>query len=456
MTRKWMYNGFFVLALFFFSLCYLSFFPGRYTTDSFVMYHVALGLSAPIDVLSPVFTLFWRVLGNYNFGPFILNYLLLLSALFLIYRQEKSIITPLFLLAIFLMPCFFLSYVFVWKDNALISVLLLTTAILIGGRSFRGDVLIAALLTFAIMLRVNALFAVLPIHWFYTGRFTKTFFTHLMFFLVSALAMFEISHYVTYSVIGSRKSTYVQQFYATDIAKINYTLGEKLDLPSDYLADTREKNIEKLFLQYYFYPSNDYFYYKLMPDFNPLLKLDTDPHKLKDLKKQWLNTVKSHFWIYSVNRLQQWYKNISEVNYIYGEDFNSSNLQDEKKFASKILYEPKNVLMTRIRHFFQPQNLSQLSSYTMMYSFSKPITYLILDNILLLIVLVGGRVIKKRELIISILLSGIFYCLGYLPILPAGDYRYFTWTVLTFWLSLGLYLSDFLKDKCKHEKKCIL
>lgn len=445
-TTPSLYMILFVIFFILFSIAYFSFFPGRYSPDSYTMYSIALGDWRAIDALSPLFGIFWKIGGDYNYSPLIINYLLLLISFMLMYRHLKSMLLPLLIIICFVSPFFLSSYIFIWKDNALLSVLLLLTSVLIQDKSKHPVLycfIISILLILATSLRLNAIFAVLPLIWFYINNHV---FSHdsksykkLIGFLIAVLLIMTINHIITYRVFNAYHSTYIQQLYATDIAKINHALGENIDVPVPFTQNLNKNNVEQLFKQYYRYKSNDYFYYQLLDQFKPILKSIDDWDYVNALRSIWLKKIIAHPLTYTKNRYEQWISAIKNINNIYNENFNPHALYHAEHHADLIYYESNHPLITSIREHY---HLKPSKLHDILYFLSIPIIYLILNIVGLSYLLLKKKKTPYRQLILTILLSGIFYGLGYLPILPSGDYRYFTWVILSFWISLGLYLHE--------------
>lgn len=451
MNQKSLAPFFFMASVIAFTILYFSFFPGRYTVDSYSGYATALGEADPIDVYSPVFTLFWTPFWHYNFSPMLLNYLVLVASLTIMYWKTKSTCLPQIIILCFLSPFLFLCYVFIWKDNALLTVLLLLSSALINHSpaekhlkniSIPHVIFIFSLFILATSLRVNAIFAVIPLIWFYVGNFTSKLSRQTLAFLLSLVCVIEINHVITYHGFHAKMSTYIQQIYTTDVIKINHLLKEPFAIPQELLHNTEPNNIKKIFDQYQHYHSNDYFYFQLMPNFNPLIKMTEDRQTVKQLKDLWLKTITHHPLAYLQIRFTQWIGAIYDVNYIYGENFNINHLYHGQAHIDRIFYEPKNAWMTTIRNHYQPSYLHQFSVVRLIFNLSRPLIYFILSICFALYLLINRKTTPNKRLTLAILTSGIVYIAGYLPILPACDYRYFTWVIFAFWFAIGLYLTD--------------
>lgn len=448
MNKRILATSFYAMSLAFFSLLYFSFFPGRYSPDSYTFYDISLGNATPVDIIAPMFSLFWKVGGNYNFSPFIINYLLLLSSMLIIYHKCKSLVLPQVIALCFISPFFFLCYLFAWKDNALISVLLLLVAISIkdSAKSSTNSpylvLVVPSLLILVAALRLNSIFAALPFIWFYLGIFRLKKQWKVTAFVISLAVVMGVNHFITYRLFDARKSTYIQQLYLTDIAKINYRLGEEIEVPIDFRGNFEPSNIDKVFKQYARYPSNDYFFYKLVPEFDPLFRSSENQDKLLQLKKLWLNKIMMNPSCYVKNRYEQWIKAMSEANQIFGANFNSDNIMLIKKHRDRVFYEPQNKTMSTIRGFYEKSIILKPKIMLFLYDLSVPVLYFVLDILFLVYMIINKKPTPNSRLLVAILLSGILYILGYLPILPAGDYRYFTWVILTFWLAVGLYINE--------------
>lgn len=440
----------FGLLLLVFSVCYWSFFPGAYTVDSYVSYLNAVGLLPYGDFFPPMMSLYWSLLNNYNFGPFLINYLVFIAALFLSIRFTKGYLIAIFSLIGICMPYTLVTFIFAWKDNALMSILFLLAVLCLDRRNrsaWYGWVVIAVFF-FAFSLRLNAVFAIIPLLFY----FLLTKFGLLRSVALSAaviVGFFALNGGLNKFVFDAQPGNSDQPQFYTDIVKMNRAEGRNIveDIPEPFIkhAGVTDENVTKLFEVYADFSCNDIFY--MHPEWNgarSILSSTADRDAVAQLRANWLRRVAGSPLTYAAVRSRQldnalWSTNLLyEPSFIHFDEALCSRIIGRDVSAelsgqrSKIFVPSENQTVVSVREFF-----AQKSSYLDLVSY--PGVYLVLS-----IFIFAGFLIKRNtnpyfRVGMFVSASGLFHTLGYFPILPCTDYRYFVWTIFAFWLSVGVF-----------------
>ncbi|HLX55188.1 MAG TPA: hypothetical protein VKR58_14690 [Aquella sp.] len=347
------------------------------------------------------------------------------------------------------------TIIFVWKDNGLLVALLLLTFLCIKHSKFSIKFCVSFVIIafIAFIMRFNAVFAVTPfIYYLFSLKFSRIKSFMLLFFVLLGFVL--LNGFINQYIFRAVKIDSLYSLELTDIAKVNYYKQRYIGtlIPDNFIEEknTNKENVDKMFKLYdQFRCSDILFMHASWGDAKTFLtdKNSNSDDSLKKLRQNWITTIYNNPLAYMVVRLQQfnqalWIRRISDINDAI---LNKSNISsalkqckmDKPDFQLPQLHEPmNNRLMSGIRHINENINNSDSILYTIV---SRPGTYLILNLLLLLYVI--WRRPNSYKLIGTICASGILYCVGYIPILPCLDYRYFLWTIVSFYLAFGLFLS---------------
>lgn len=438
----------FCVLIIIFTSCYWSFFPGGYTFDSYISYLSSLGIINYYEVTSPILSVYWKIINNYNFAPFLINYLIFLTGLILSIKFTKRYTVAIFSLIGICLPYTLITYIFAWKDNALLTILFLITVMCLckSKKSFY-NVAIIFLFFLAFSLRLNAVFAIAPlIYCFLISRFSRL--NSILLLIVLSFGFYLLNQGINKYIFRAEPASVSNSIMFTDIAKINYWQQKPVseDIPEEFIvsSNTDSENVEKMFKVYYDFSCNDpLFMYPEWQGAKSFLKSSANEEAINRLKFNWLKKVSKNPVTYFRIRCHQlsnslWSENLlyspesitfneKVFNTVAGSETATSNFDRE----SKIFYPPNNDFSIYIRNSLGTRSyLRNLLSY--------PGIFLILSVILFFIFWFNRRKNHFYQLGVFLTLSGVLYTAGYFPILPCTDFRYFIWTTFSFWVALGI------------------
>lgn len=445
---------FFALFIFF-SVVYFSYFPGAYSPDSNYSFLSALGCAPYLAVIAPTFSLFWKILANNDYAPFVILYMTIALSMLIFIRNLKSYVLVNCLCICLIIPSIMETIVFAWKDNALLLSLLLlvvlsTKYIKFNNKYCCGFLVISFI---AFTLRLNAVFAIIPfIYYLFSLRYRAI--MSLVLLLTTLISFVLLNMVINKYIFHTQAVNSVSNIFLADIVKINYYNKSNIttSIPDDFIIreNTNQNNVDKMFKLYDNFKCNDilYFYpsWAGVPAFLTIKNIH--PAAIKELQQNWIRVVYHNMPVYIIVRLQQlnnalWIKKPSDVN---------TAILDKSSLLMKLhqcnggvqritnkLHTPINlVFLSNIRFFYKNINNADSLTFDII---SRPGTYLILNFVLLFCLYF--RTFKYAKLSRTICISGICYAIGYLPIIPCPDYRYFLWTIVSFYLAFGLFLYSF-------------
>lgn len=444
-----------------FSCIYFSFFPGSYSPDSIASFMSVIGCADYNVGNSPILSVFWKIWGNISAGPFLSFYLLILLS-FILQIKKNNYFTSIFLFIGLLMPAIMKTIVFAWKDNALMVVILLFISYydIINTKKHNGIhmLLLIFILFFAFMLRLNAVFAVIPlIYLFYLNN--KKY--KILSVILTVLLFIGLNQVFNTFIFKATKTSMDVSIPLTDIVKVNHKLGRIVidGIPTNFVVQENNalatSNINKMFEYYNEFRCNDILY--MYPKWRDAYTFVTDKHfhdnDIRNLRKSWLLMVVNNPATYLQVRLYQWFGAISipiysdpTLSVLQNKDFlpnctkqyYDSNLSKINNY--KIISAPNKT------SFFYPFINTIKIAY--INDFTKYVSLVIVYIIIELILLVILFRIKSEKLILikACIISGLLYAFAYIFIMPCTDYRYFLWTIISCFLSSGM-LIDFMIKK---------
>lgn len=463
MDRKIYITAFFLLLILF-SIGYWSFFPGAYTYDSYFSYLNSLGITEYREVVAPIHVLFWKIVNNYNFGPLLINYLIFIAALFLSIKFTKEYRFAVFSLIGICLPYTLLTFIFAWKDPCLLSIMFLTTVMLLNKKQSTFYTAITIFLFFiAFTLRLNAVFAIVPLLYYFLSRKHTKLRAGLL--TIALIISFQIVNKgINVFIFKAEYGNGPQAMMFTDIAKINHLQGRNVveDIPEEFViaSNLGEENVNNMFDNYCKLYCNDVFYiHPDQPNAKKFLIYREDltiADKLEaaavKLRNNWLKKIISNPVSYLRVRYDQLQGALWSESLLYGHDlltfndqifesvdsvFASANgrvaKQNFKDFGrqNKIFYPSTNPFIVSVRGL-----IAERTSFADLISY--PGLYFILSVLMLILFSLNRKRNDFYRLGVYVSFSGVIYTLAYLFILPCTDYRYFLWTVFSFWISAGI------------------
>lgn len=441
-----------IIFLFFsFSILYFSYFPGAYSFDSVFLLLDSLGYANYNVATSPLSSIFLKIFFNYSFGSFLSLYILIILSFFLLFRN-KLYFSGIFFGLILCTPAVLQTVVFAWKDNflailMLISILFYEKQNNIGVNKF----IVLAILFLAFTMRVNSVFAITPILFLVFN--CLCWYKKILMVLITLTCFSFFNHTVNTYLFDAKTTSMETSIPLTDIAKMNYYSRSSIEnhIPDIFLIkdNLESNNVKKMFSYYNDFCCNDILYmYKNWHDANAFLTLskasEIDNSKLK---YNWFKYILSNPKLYLEIRYIQWSNSLFSLNVpIPKYSLNPSNdIQKITSSGGMIRVFNYNDISNKI---YQPLNINIakiiIDKYELMLKndiirdISYPVGYLLLEIILLMVLIIKND--HRFYLVKSVMLSGIFYSIGYFPIMPCTDYRYFLWTVISCFFSFGLFL----------------
>lgn len=454
-------EGFIFLLLFFiFTICYLVFFPGVFSYDSYFTYSQSLDLLPYMAGTVPIYTILWKIFNNNNFGPFVANYLLILLSFAILYFKTKRFIIQNFFLIFLLLPASMLTFVWVWKDNALITLLFLCISLIIPSKEdvsklsfIINMVLIFGVLFLAYAVRINAVFAIIPLLGYIISTITKNKFKIISYTILCLGLFVLINNFINTNIYRAQKINFTQTLLYTDILKMNYYHNDDIQLPLEFKTKYyNESNINMIMGKYTKFSCNDIIFmpYKIYNNEEPVVHGSNNPAELKALEKVWFNAVTHHPIGYLSVRISQLYNALSDNNISLFEFFDYTRLWSHPSYNSKFNSSINANIISHLRSHIVKVTYLVKDSSTFIWFISLNIVWFILNAILCVISYLFRHRLRNNSFIPFIVsLSGILYVVGYLPILPCTDYRYFIWNIASFWLSLGVFITLYVTDSKK-------
>lgn len=241
---------FVIIVFLYFLIIYFAWYPGVFTRDEEDI--VAQGLSGNFhDGHSPLLVRLWQLTGMVKIGPSIPYFIALSSTIFfsaLLVRRVliSSLISSIALLLFFLAPPVFVSMGLVTKDLFFVASMLMVfwslTKYLEGKRFIQAAMVLLAI-QFAVLIRIDAIFALLPIviYLFWTV-FDKYIFTRLISNILAVtlgivmLFMILVSARSINRVVFDAKPYHAEQVMMLfDLASISIQVDQML-IPSSRLG----------------------------------------------------------------------------------------------------------------------------------------------------------------------------------------------------------------------------
>lgn len=418
----------FGLAFSGFLFFYLACFPGLMSPDSVNQYSQAIHVISYSDRHPPVMAWlfsFSHALFNGPQGILIFHLSLFWgSALLFFIYFKKNKLAWLFLILGFL-PWIANFEAVLWKDVGMADSLLAATALLLFAPQRKVCQFFALiLLLYAFMVRHNAVFAVIPIIWFWIGTIKSDlrWFNHLILTIIMIFGFHLFSNFFNYSFLKVNPTQNLACTMSDDLINISFAQGKNLLPPEgEIIRYVCLKQIAEVFSC------------REKPEicarYNSFYKQE---------KEAWLKAVKNYPLSYLNGRLNGFATLL--------------RIPDQLPyyFQQRGII-PNNlglVLNKNIGTYFLENYI--FKSVVIMPFFFKPYIWLIfaIDLLILAKFLVGDK--RIILLIRTLIISAIFYILGYIPIAPAPDFRYVYWSIIALnFAALTLLVSDNVKFRIK-------
>lgn len=354
----------------------------------------------------------WSVVNIFFDGPQGLLYLHLFifwSALYVWCKFYRDRVNYWVILVIGFLPWIINFSGVLWKDVGMAFALLLFAGLGVSGRNPISILLALMLLFYAINLRHNALFAVIPlvalvvVRWFPAAHRLKM--GSIIF--VTLFSMVALGNVLNYQVLESTKSKPSNYMMLDDLSYLSLISQRSLipGIPFEDIIDCAAREVGQS---------------KLIGRDFCLSKKESyqanSPFKI-DLKTIWLTQVAQAPIDYANFRMAAFaylLRSPSQLPYYIwhpGVDENKMGIKHEAN---------------RVTIFVE--RLVQKSSETVPFLF-KPYWWLWFGLMLLLYTFSVNKG-ASVSMIRALLVSGIFYILGYIPATPMADFRYVYWSVI--------------------------
>lgn len=405
------------LSLFGFLFFSIASFPGYMSPDSFDQYHQSLTRTYT-DWHPPVMAWMWFILNYIFHGPEGLLFYhlgLFWVSILLFYLRFKEHKGAWMFFVVGFLPWIANFEGTLWKDMGLAFSLLLAIALIISKPQRKIFIVLSVFcLMYAFMVRHNSIFAIAPILIFLIIHF----YPQLRLFTATIIACFCLllcslfSSYFTYSFLSSAKKHPFVWVMDNDLIHISLDkrhsffpgvsleLLEKCEIPS--IQGSRECL------------NNEISYRTIGYDGE---------------RKIWLETVKNHPKEYLRYRFQAFFhlmRRPAEAPYEFSlfamGDNNLGIIQNKKNLLRNIIKGITHKTAKALPFLFKPYFWLLLSLVFIVKSFSFK----------------GDK--QTVYLIRALLLSSLFYILGYIPTANSADFRYIYWSIIAINFAIVIYL----------------
>lgn len=394
------------------SLIWVAFYPGFMSHDSIMQFGISKSLKFN-DWHPPVMSFVWSILGFFFPGPsglLALHLGIFWVSIFIWYQNYR---VQYLSWLIFIIPFFPWILNFegtLWKDVGMAFSLFLLSSLSQCRPTARKVFLALFCVIYAINLRYNAILATIPIlflliyRWFFLYSFTKTILTtiSLVFFSVS------VGSLLNYNILNSEKLKPSNYIIIDDLVylsvKNNQSFLPGLNINELKVCASEEINQTRLVGRIFCSST------AIQENQQNLLNAD--------LKKIWFSKVLEFPLEYFKFRMLAFGYLLrspdSPPYYIWHPGI------DDNSFGIK---QVPNVLTITVEKYVK--NSADFFPF-----FFKPYWWL-LFSVFLLLASFKLRTNKTKTTAQVLLVSSIFYILGYIPLTPMADFRYVYWSVLS-------------------------
>ncbi|MFI3220444.1 MAG: hypothetical protein QX189_15190 [Methylococcales bacterium] len=461
--RKVYYGVFAAWLIFSIYITLATFYPGVYSADSVDQLNQAL-TNRYYDWHPPLMAWFWSILISMTglIGSLMIFHLLLLAAGAIYWARILERLG--YGIFAFIIPIVLASPVIVnfsgviWKDVGLAYALLSASGIaglaILNNRINPHNVLaIMLLLIYAVGVRVNGVFAIIPIVifvvWIMLAK-AKLVLSRLTALVVVSIAVIAVlivgMNFFVYNVLKSQRGYTIQAVELYDIAGITHL--SKQDYFPEYLRHLDGYNISKISEEYeksidvdagnLIFPAAD--------GTPPQLPVNTDAELQSQLRKSWLEAITSEPVAYLKHRLSV-FRSFMERGVPWYEL--PENEETRSYTLRAILISPLKIKFENI--YFPSKNAAnEFVQDSLLWSqgafIYKGWFWL---GLLLTEMILGMTIFKKPlgKIVVMTSFSGLLYLLAYIIIAPGSGYRYLYWSTIAGTFT-ALLLSAYAIDKC--------
>lgn len=429
-TRQWKWCLVIITFIFFTFNAYI-FYPGFMSYDSLQQLSQAKGINAYSNWHPPIMAFLWSIgiTVTGKVGLLLLFQLLLLwSALFIcsliVYKHTKSQLYSLIPLLFGFLPFIISISGVIWKDVHMAAALLLASCLAIASRFVgRKTVLLFAtigtlLLVYALMLRYNAILAVIPILYLFASSFIKRG-RRVLVAVIGILLISIGASAVLGKVLNVRESNPTAAIMLDDIVHTTPKLEiEKTHLARELIYIKEKCSSDSVMLHALLYCTES------VQSANRIQNEYFD-----EIKQLWINVFLHHFPDYVMYRAQT-----------FGIFLTSP---EPYTYVMHQGIDP-NTLGQEVSH---PGALKTLRSYIGFANHDfglifRPYFWLLLAAVLFVYVF-RQKKLQYRTAILCLTLSAIVYIVGYVPLVIGADYRYIYWSVFATCLAFLLLAISF-------------
>lgn len=427
-----------LLSIILFAANALIFYPGYMSADSLAQYQQALGGKPLGDWHPPVMVLVWKLLLikpplMLAFQLGMLWLALTILAIFL-YRKTQSKKISLLPFALAFLPFILNISGIIWKDVQMTYALLLSVVLLIVMRYIQSRPwkyatygLVFALITYACLLRYNAIAAVLPI--IYLALYQLGWVRSARYRVLITLALCGVillTGSLLNTIMGVKKDHPVSAIMLDDIT--NVQSSEKLSgmpgpLRNDLLEVQRQCVEKNVVMNSYWICAND------------MQRGNIHSTYYYQLSKYWIKTIVTNpvkYATYRIETMSLFFFAPEGYSYIWHPGIDQNDLGLDVK--SERIGHATEVYVKDFGYMHFP--------------FLYQAWFWILANVIILLSI--GRFKQYSTYIMALTISSIAYIIGYFPMVVAVDYRYIYWSVIATVVAVLLIVVD-MQRKNNHK-----
>jgi len=407
--------------------------PGFFLGDSAFEYHESL-THAYYDWHPPMMNLWWSLFHNNASAPFIAHLsLFCLGVYFFVstFLKDQQPVRATIIFFILMNPVTSFSLFNVLKDTGMLASLVFLTAILYkyyrGQLSFRLAIsLTIPLFIYAFCIRQNAVFAVFPLLIFISlhhhDRLSFVEITRACIYaFLGCIFLASIDYVITYKIYRAGESYPQVITMKYDLSAIECYSHHEYKIPNSVFAEPeKEKENRQRLCQRLTVKQSDPLFWWSPENREPLFTGGViSPSQYQIIKANWIQAVPAHFYLYLKFRAKVfWYSLLGHTNWYLGPP-STTDYGLQLSIAKPAAYPMLNQIYLSLCGKFQH---------------AIGLVTLILNLTFLTYCLIRAPGHFKTYL----LLSGLFYELMWLFLLPVPDSRYFWWFYLATFMAIPI------------------
>lgn len=424
------------------------FYPGYMSPDSLNQLYQAKGLQPVTDFTPPAMTLVWRLLLDITGKPasmLVLQLSLLWSALALlaiyVWKVSDRRKLSLLVLALGVLPFTLDISGVVWKDVQMTNSLLLATALIVFLGLTRNkwlriilSVSGIALISYACLVRYNALPAVVPLNFLIVRAWWPTWRIRWQVVASVVIAVAMAGLFPLVNIVGNVQSSHpVSAIFIDDIANISSVKEvEQSSIPAplkrDFVAAI-DCQVQKNSLVNNFYLCA-----------NNTARQDFQFTYYASMKSYWISMFIHHLPSYALYRFETFFAFIftpTAPGYIWQDGINSNTLNLTPRFPG--LGDTAGIYVTGF-------------GYSHLSMFFEPWFWLAVSC---LVIRFAKKAKQHYMIVLALGVSSLLYFLSYLPTGTTGDYRYIYWNVYALLIAATLFLVDYMHARGARSEKSL-